>query len=196
MGPPRKNKALSNIGVALSGSGVGTDEIELGSVVGIFGVRGEVRVHLHNRDQSMLFDGPTRIHLVAQDGTRCAVSVTVRSGAGKRIIGRIKGLSDREDARELIGAVIAIPRSSLPETSESEFYVVDLQGLRLEVAGAPVATVADVHHMPQGDLLQLSLDTGTEFIPFADPGILEVDIDAGVIRISQGLADLILDEDA
>ena len=42
-----------------------TDLIELGSVVGIFGVRGEVRLHLHNREGSVL-QAPREVRLRGQ----------------------------------------------------------------------------------------------------------------------------------
>ena len=48
----------------LSGRGLSEDEVELGRIVGVFGVRGEVRVHLHNREGSVLLDDPWDVILV------------------------------------------------------------------------------------------------------------------------------------
>ena len=75
----------------LPGRGPQPDEVELGHVSGVFGVRGEVRLHLHNRD-SILLEGPVDAVLVGPDGARTGVEIVARPGAGKRIIGRITGL--------------------------------------------------------------------------------------------------------
>ena len=70
-------------GTPLPGRGLAVDELELGSLMGAFGVRGEVRVWLHHPESDLLAT-PREVVLVAPDGSRrrargsdCSVRSTV-----------------------------------------------------------------------------------------------------------------------
>ena len=167
----------------LSGRGLSEDEVELGRIVGVFGVRGEVRVHLHNREGSVLLDDPWDVILVSPDGSRRTTRLSCRSGAGKRILGRLDGLSDREVAAGLKGTLIAVARADLPPPDSGEFYVADLQGLTVLVDDEARGSVVDVHHTAAGDLIELSLGTEVHFVPFADPAIGKIDLDRGTLTL-------------
>lgn len=163
----------------LPGRGLLDDEVELGEVVGIFGVKGELRVHLHSHRDSVLLEGPVDVVLIAPDGGRRSASLSCRPGAGKRILGRIRGVSQREQAAELMKTRIAIARHALPPAGEGEFYVADLQGLTVEVDGVARGRVVDVAHTAGGDLLELSIDRDVLFVAFASEAILQVDLEGG-----------------
>lgn len=191
MGTTAKSRARFR---PLPGRGLLDDEIELGRVVGVFGVRGEVRVHLHNREASVLLDGPRVVTLVSPDGARSATRLSCRSGAGKRILGRLDGLDDRDVAASLKGTRIGLARAALPEPSEGEFYVADLQGLPVRIDGAPRGRVVDVHHLPTGDVMELDIDGEALFLPFADPA-LDIDLASGHVRLGAEVLDELEDDD-
>lgn len=165
--------------LALPGRGLLDTEIELGQVVGVFGVRGELRVHLHSHRESVLLDRDWQVVLIGPDGARRSAALRCRPGAGKRILGRIKGVDSRESAAALMRTRIAIPRDSLPEPGEGEFYVADLQGLSVEVDGARRGKVVDVASTAGGDLLELDIDGEVLFVAFASEAVLEVDPEGG-----------------
>lgn len=144
--------------------GVREDEVEIGKVVGVFGVRGEVRLHLHHRE-SDLFDEARSCVLIEGGGTRRVVTMTARSGAGRRVIGRIEGVGDRDEARALMGMRIAIAKSTLPEPEDGEFYVWAVRGLPVTVAGERVGEVVDVHATAGGDVLEVTTGDGSVFLP-------------------------------
>jgi 16S rRNA processing protein RimM len=162
-----------------------SDRIELGSVVGVFGVRGEVRLHLHNRDDSVLKE-PRTVVLRASDGSERSADVSVRPGAGKRIIGRVQGISTPEDAAGLVGALVLIDRDSLPPPSDGEYYVADLIGLSVEDdEGTVLGTLADV--VPgERDVWVVEMDHGEAFLLPGPDTVLRVDPEAGVIVVAAG----------
>lgn len=162
-----------------------SDRIELGSVVGVFGVRGEVRLHLHNRDDSVLSE-PRTVVLRGGDGTEQAAEISVRPGAGKRIIGRVQGIKTPEEAAGLVGAIVLIERDLLPPPGDGEFYVADLLGLSVEdEAGTVLGTLADV--VPgERDVWVVAMDQGEGFLLPGPDTVVRVDPEAGVIVVAAG----------
>jgi 16S rRNA processing protein RimM len=161
------------------------DRIELGSVVGVFGVRGEVRLHLHNRKDSVLAQ-PRTVVLLGSDGAESSAEISVRPGAGKRVIGRVQGITTPEAAAELVGALVMIGRDQLPEPDEGEYYVADLIGLSVEDEdGTVLGTLTDV--VPgDRDVWVVELDQGEAFLLPGPDTVLRVDPDAGVIVVASG----------
>lgn len=192
---PRAASPPALPGRGLPGRGTTDDELELGRISGVFGVRGEVRLHLHNREASFLLDGPADVVLVAPDGRRAAARLTCRPGAGKRILGRLDGLADRDVAAALKGTRIVVARQDLPDTGDGEFYVVDLQGLDVLVDGQRVGSVSDVHDTEAGDVLELTLGGEVHFVRFADPAVGAVDLEEGTLSLEPSALDELDDED-
>lgn len=168
---------------ALPGRDLVDGEVELGKVVGFFGVRGELRVHLHSRERSVLLESARPVVLIDPDGARFGANLSCRSGSGNRILGRIQGIQSRDLATALMGWRIAIARDDLPPTDTDEFYVADLQGLTVTVDGQARGRVVDVVSTPGGDLLELLVDGETVFVAFSSPAVLDVDLDRGVLIV-------------
>lgn len=179
----------------IAGRGLGDDEVELGSIVGFFGVRGELRVHLHHRG-SHLMKAATEVVLVGPSGERRSGRIRCRPGAGKRVLARLDGVSSREAAEPWKGWRFAVARAALPTPADDEFYVVDVEGARALVAGheAPVGTVVTVHVTPGGDLFEIERADGDPvFVPAGLGLVLEVDREAGAVRFDGRLLDHLTD---
>lgn len=167
----------------LPGRGRIGDEVELARVSGVFGVRGEVRLHVHDREGSFLLDGPTEVVLVGPDGARRAARLTCRPGAGRRVLGRIDGVGDRDAAAALKGTRVVVSRAAFPAPAPGEFYVTDLIGLSVLADDRPVGRLQQVHATAGGDILELRVGGGSVFLPFASADILEFDLAGGVLRV-------------
>jgi len=114
-------------------------------VVGVFGVRGEVRLHLHNRSSDLLSDG-REVLLVDEDDGRRRVRTSTRPGAGGRVLGRLDGVGDREAARALIGHELVIAKADLPDTDDDVYYHHELLGLEVVTSsGRALGRLAEIH---------------------------------------------------
>ena len=84
-------------------------------------------------------------------------------------------------AEALRGLKLYIPRDSLPEPEEDEFYLADLIGLFVETAeGEALGTVKAVQDFGAGDLLEIQPRAGaTWWLPFTREAVPEV-------RLAQG----------
>ncbi len=152
----------------------------------MFGFRGEIRLLLHNRDGGTLGES-RRVNLLLPDGSRSTVTLSARAGAGKRVIGRVEGVTTEEAAQSLVGAHVWVARAELPRPPEGEFYLHDVLGLPVvDEDGAAVGTLEDV--VPgEKDVWVLSLPDGTEGFLVATPDAVRlVDPTAGRIVVSRG----------
>lgn len=113
-------------------------------------------------------------------------STTVRDGKrhGKSVIARIEGVDDRDEAAALIESDIAVDRDDLPQPGKGSYYWADLEGLKVvHRDGSELGTVAYLMETGANDVLVTEGDR-ERLIPFiAEKVILDVDFDAGVIRV-------------
>lgn len=172
------------------------ETVTLGVIVGVHGVRGQLRVKSFTEvPEDIAAYGP----LKDVAGKRYELQVT---GAAKGVLlVRIAGVGDRTAAEALKGAELLIDRDLLPEADEDEFYHADLIGLRAELVGGELlGEVAAVQNFGAGDLLEIRLDGSrkTVLVPFDGTSVPEIDLDAGrlVVDPPAGLLDEGGDEDA
>jgi 16S rRNA processing protein RimM len=188
--PPAKSSSKSPF-AALPGRGLTDSEVELGHISGVFGLRGEVRLFLHNqKSQTLARELP--VVLVDRDGNRFAARLQARSGAGKRVLGRIPGIDGPEAARELMGLVIGIAKELLPKPAAGEFYVHELEGMRVIVGREHVGDVLGVHATDGGDVIEIGREGSDEawFIPAVKRWVQAIDASAGTVTLADdALAD-------
>ncbi len=161
-------------------------EVELGRVSGVFGVSGEVRLFLHNPDSGWLSEG-REVTLVAPDGRRRVVHLRARPGAGKRILGQIRGVSNRDDAAALQDWRVVVPRDELPGLEPGEYYLWQVEGAAVEIDGKPVGRVVRVHS--SGPVEILEIDAGRRepvFVPSVEAFVERVDVEQRVVLLKPG----------
>ena len=150
--------------------------ILLGHISTAQGIRGEVVVKSHTEDPADIAAyGP----LTDITGTMF-YELTVVRVAKKGLIARVKGVSGRNAAEALRGTELYIARDRLPEPDDDEHYHADLVGLEAVTAqGTIVGEVVSIQNFGAGDLIEIQLAGGsrTEFIPFDDHFVPDVDLE-------------------
>lgn len=139
------------------------DAVEVGRIVGAWGVKGGLKVKPFSADPQALFGtkrwflqppapgpgpntGPRR---AAKPATGPAWPLLLRivqaREQGANIVATAHGLDDRDAAESLSGARIFISRASFPTPEDDEFYWVDLIGLAVRNReGLDLGTVVDL----------------------------------------------------
>ena len=164
------------------------DEVELGSVIGVFGFRGELRLHLHNPSSDLLAT-PKPVILVDDDGVRRPAVLSARPGAGNRVIGRLVGVDDDVAATALRGVRIRIAKTELPSLDPDEYYVWQLEGAAVEIDDVRVGTVVRVHDS-EHDIFEIRRNDGEiVFVPALHEFVLAVDPIDGAVRLVPGALD-------
>jgi 16S rRNA processing protein RimM len=158
--------------------------VPLGVIIGAHGVRGELRVKLHNPGSAVL---DRRNSVVLRDGDKTSEHrVTARRRHQDLLLIAIEGCADRDAAIALRGREVCVPRSHLPALAPGEYYLTDLVGLRAERAdGQSIGTVTAVISYPTVDALSVLTEAGVLEVPLLAPYLVEARVADGVVVLDQ-----------
>jgi 16S rRNA processing protein RimM len=157
------------------------DLVCVAAVAGAHGVRGALRLRCFTADPAgVAAYGPVR-----DRHGRELFELTVTGLAKDGVIATASGIATREQAEALRGTELFVPRQSLPEPGEGEFYYADLIGLPVvDSTGADRGKVASVANHGAGDVLEIVDTAGRSLLlPFTRAAVPEIDLARGRIVI-------------
>lgn len=155
----------------------------MGRVAAAYGVRGWIKVQPFTEYLDSLLDYPTW-WLGPEHGPWREVEVARCDVHGKTLVAQLSDCPDRTAAEKLKGLMLAVPRSSMPEEDEDEYYWADLIGLAVvNEAGASLGTVAKLLETGANDVLCVEGASGEILIPFVKAVIRQVDLANRLIRV-------------
>ncbi len=154
------------------------DEIELGRISGIFGLKGWVKVFSHTRPMEHILDYSP--WLLSRNQTSKAYSLIKGKRQGKTVIACLENIDTPEAATLLSGMRILIKHEQLPQPAENEYYWRDLVGLSVQtISGVVLGTVQSLIETGSNDVLVVQGDR-ERLIPFIqDQVIKHIDLHAG-----------------
>ena len=157
--------------------------VTLGRISGVHGIQGWVRVHSDTSPRENIVNY-SPWHLI-REGRRESRMVNAGRRQGKAVVAKLEGCNDRDAAEELVGALISIPRSALPDTTvPGEYYWADLVGLRVEtVDGVELGRIEQLFETGSNDVIVVQGDK-ERLVPYIwEQVVREVDLEAGVMRV-------------
>lgn len=158
-----------------------TEQICLGAIAGAFGVKGEVRLKSFTTQPE---DVAAYGALTSEDGSReFTVTLTGQTAKGALVV-RLSEVLTKEQADDLRGLRLYVPRERLPSLPDDEFYHADLIGLEVfDTAGGSLGRVKAVLNHGAGDLLEVHGPTlkSTVLLPFTREAVPTVDLGQGRI---------------
>ena len=164
------------------GDGAPDDIIVLGEVVGVHGVRGEIKVYSATRPRENIFDySPWRLEGSAESQLRALIRGRRQ---GKGLVAQLEGIDDREAALSLRGSQIGVLRSQLPALDDEEYYWADLQGMQVMTRqGVNLGIVTGLMETGANDVMVVRGDR-ERLIPYVpDQYVVSVDATAGVLEV-------------
>ena len=181
------------------------DAVEVGRVVGAWGIKGGIRVKPFAADPQALFSSK-RWYIQPSEVPRpqglkplgplpALLRIISAREQGDSVVATAHDLDDRNLAEALKGARIFVPRSSFPTPDSNEFYWVDLIGMAVRNrSGAELGRVIGLietgpHCVLQVRPVEATADAGAEerLIPFVDAYVDQVDQAAGCITVDWAL---------
>ena len=145
--------------------------VEIGVVARAHGIRGEVRVHLHNPASTAL-DAAEALWI----GEREYAIDAARPVAGAYLVA-LAGVADRDAADALRGRPVRVARDDI-ELDEGEILLADLVGCRVELPdGSDWGTVSGLE-LGRQDRLVIRQGEVERLLPVVDEFLVDVDLEA------------------
>ena len=117
------------------------------------------------------------LRLAKEGGSVFEYQIEEIAGSPAAFLVKFAGIDTPEEAAQLAGAEVLVPRDKACPLSEGEFYVADLCQCVLVYEGNAIGRVKDVMEGGGGFLLGVVLDCGeTRLVPFRDEFVGEVNI--------------------
>ena len=175
----------------MSNSDIVQGTLVVGRISAVYGVRGWVKVMSFTQQASKIFD--YQPWLVDKDGRLQSIQVDEWKNHGDGLVARLKGIDDRDVARDWCLKDIRVDAALLPELTENEFYWHQLQDLvvysqygnterRLGVVLSLLETGAHGVLVVKGDAE--SIDRRERLIPYSDQYVLNIDLGAQRIDVT------------
>ncbi len=181
------------------------DAIEVGRVLGAWGIKGGIRVQPFSKDPEALLSAkrwfirpPERVG--AKLGVQSfppSLRVTHSKVHGDSVVATVQQLPDRNAAEAMQGARIFVARSSFPSVGDGEFYWIDLIGLSVvNRQHEALGTVIDLIDTGAHSVLRLrrpdavegaSLEASERLIPFVAAFVDDVSLAERRITVDWGL---------
>lgn len=161
--------------------------LPIGKVVGVQGLRGELRVNPAS-DFPERFTQPGPRWLQAKGSSPKEMILTNgRQLPGKSLfVVRFKGVDNRDAAQTLVGQTLLVCSDDRPSLEEGEFHFLDLVGLeaRLNNSSEMIGVVSDLIS-GGNDLLEITRNDGHKLlIPFVEAIVPEVHLEEGWLLLT------------
>ncbi len=155
--------------------------LAVGRVIGVHGVRGEIKV-------KQLTDFPERfargalLFVEGETSQREVVSARPHKGA---LLVRLSGLEDRNAAEILRGKYLFIAREDAMPLGEDEYYEDELIGLTVEtMEGELLGELVEIMWTGANEVYIVQGPQGETLLPAIADVVQEVDVDAGIMRVT------------
>ncbi len=148
------------------------ETIIVGKVVGVYGVKGWIKIRSYTNKREDILNYKSLI--LNRRGQQQVITLRDGRQQGKAIVAHLSGIDDRDAAAEFINAELAIQRDQLPKLAADEYYWTDLIGLQVVTEnGQHLGQVIDLMETGANDVVVVK---GSEehLIPFLQPDVIKV----------------------
>lgn len=163
--------------------------LELGQIVNVKGLKGEVKVNSFTDDNTK-FERIPNVFL-KQKGNLKEYSIEKVGYSKNQVIIKFKGVNTVEEAETLRNAYIVVDREIFGELPEGVYYIADLLGLDVYTEdGTLLGKVDDIFSTGSNDVYVVKDELGKQkLLPGIDEVIKQIDIESGkiIVNLIEGL---------
>ena len=163
------------------------DFILVGSIVGLHGLKGYIKVKsfLENPKDIFKFDE----YFINKLSFR---SILLKFNKKSVFICELVGIKSIEEAKKFVNNDIFIYKSSLPKIDKDEIYLNDLISFNVELeSGLYLCELVKFYDFGGGPIIGVKQGHTEKMLPFSDNFIINIDQDLRVITLSSNIKTLI-----
>ena len=163
------------------------DFILVGSIIGLHGLRGYLKVKsfLENPKDIFKFDEYFINKLSFS-------SILLKFNKKSVFICELVGINSIEEAKKFVNNDIFICKSSLPKTDKDEIYLNDLISFNVELeSGLYLGELVKFYDFGGGPIIGVKQGHAEKMLPFSNNFIINIDQDLRVITLSSNIKTLI-----
>jgi len=168
--------------------------VELGKIVGVWGVKGWVKLHSYTRNRAdisqyktWLLQSPrTRNNDNLQPQMLKTVEVLNCRQQGPGIVAQFEGINNRDQAMALNSYRILVNQADLPALPNGEYYWQQLIGLSVSNEQQPIGTVDSILETGANDVLvckSTKAGRADVLIPYTEHVVKDVDLAQGTMLV-------------
>ncbi len=156
--------------------------LEIGYLGKPHGLRGELRLTLHNPEGDAL-DCVERLVVRLRGQFEELELEAIRGGTNAPLVA-FTGVESRDDAERLKGATVFVHRADLPPLEPGEYYLSDLVGAKVVGPDGEIGEVVELALYPTVDSVVIKGPEGQRLEqPLVEPWLESVDTTAKLIRL-------------
>lgn len=166
------------------------DLVLLGKISKAHGIKGEVKIYPYSGDAKN-FALYTHLFLIEPGDNQEKLEISRARNQGKTVIILFAGITNRNQAEELVGKEVAVQRDQLPVTEEDHPYLFDLLGRRVALEdGRDLGVITDFLDSGAHDILVVKGENGELLIPLVDDFLCSIEEDVVVMELPPGLLEM------
>ncbi|GHB07090.1 ribosome maturation factor RimM [Modicisalibacter luteus] len=169
-------------------AGQSDEYVVLGKLTSPYGVKGWLKVYSYTSPMEGILDYAEWV--IEQRGVRTTRRLAQARRQGKGLVACLEGIDSREQAEQLAGADILLPKQALPELEAGDYYWYQLEGLRvMTLQGVDLGRVDYLFETGANDVLVVkgdaqSIDDRERLLPFLpDEVIRDTDLITGTLTV-------------
>ena len=163
--------------------------LELGQIVNVKGLKGEVKVNSFSENSSR-FESLSKVFLKIK-GEIKQFEIERVGYSKNQVIIKFVGINTIEEAEKLRNSYILIDRDSLEKLPEGVYYIADLIGLDVFTDnGDYLGKVDDIYNTGSNDIYVVKNDLGqSKLLPGIEEVIKNIDLKSGkiIVNLIEGL---------
>ena len=158
----------------------------IGKIVGVHGVRGEIKVQPLTDDPNRFSALDHALLLSPSEKMIRDISISRIRLTDSLLILSINSLTDRDEAKKLINHYIAVERSNAVKLPEGRYFIKDLIGIQvIDDERGILGRISDIISNGVGADIIVITRSGNKYIlvPYLKSVVYDVDIPDGIMRL-------------
>jgi len=161
--------------------------VELGKLVGVWGVKGWVKLHSYTRNRADISQYKKwYLSEPRKPAEIRSIEVLQCREQGQGIVAQLAGINDRDQAAAMSGLVISVKQSDLPALPQGEFYWQQLIGLTVSNNEGEIGEVESILETGANDVLVIKRKQpglSDVLIPYTEHAVLDIDLQQGTLSV-------------